>query len=123
MVAKPRRRDFPLQPLLDTLNHLNNLDIADLLTIHRKNWWRARQRGYLTADQADEWAIKAGYHPAEIWGDQWNTYQETCPQGHPMTDDNTHHAPGRAPQCRTCIRARRARWRAKQRTEHNQEAS
>lgn len=43
--------------------------------------WQAntRQGGWLSLRQADEWAVRAGYHPYEIWGDAWlddDAYEE-----------------------------------------------
>jgi hypothetical protein len=41
---------------------------------------RARSEG-LTVWLADRWAVAAGYHPGEIWGDDWWNASEAVPQG------------------------------------------
>jgi hypothetical protein len=55
--------------------------LARLIQVHPSAMTRARgpQGGMLTVHQADEWAVRLGYHPWEIWGDQWfdpDSYEE-----------------------------------------------
>lgn len=38
-----------------------------------RTYHRARQRGRITLAAADAIAVKLGYHPAEIWGNDWWT--------------------------------------------------
>jgi hypothetical protein len=53
--------------------------IAFALGVHPKQLYRWRESG-LTWVQADKLAIRAGYHPAEIWSEWWSLIEEdTCP--------------------------------------------
>lgn len=73
---------------------------------------RCRTLG-LTEAQADEWAIRAGIHPGDVW-DRWydglkgvalvNANRKTCPDGHPYdrVDSNGF---------RRCSACWRAQWR------------
>lgn len=59
-------RLFPLEPL----ERLTLAPVAKTLRTNSAELAQARQLG-LTIDQADRWALRAGYHPAEVWGDLW----------------------------------------------------
>jgi hypothetical protein len=39
---------------------------AEALRLHPRQYYRLRRSG-LTVEQADELAVAAGFHPAEVW--------------------------------------------------------
>lgn len=59
------RRPFPIEPLIDA-ERLSTKAFAELLGIRRRQLCRWKNVG-LTVRQADELAMRLGYHPAEIW--------------------------------------------------------
>ena len=81
MTGRPQPRLFPMAALVErtdrssedhgTRRGLSNL--ARAAAIHPSQASIAWQggAGMLTVRQADEWAVRAGYHPWEIWGDLW----------------------------------------------------
>lgn len=62
---------FPLGPLLDRVRSASGL--ARAANLDQSTVYQAVKRGggLLSLRQADEWAVRAGFHPWEIWGDQW----------------------------------------------------
>lgn len=65
--------EFRHQPRLFPLEPLERLAPALRATVRASSAAIAiaRQEG-LTVAQADTWANRAGYHPAEVWGDLWH---------------------------------------------------
>jgi hypothetical protein len=61
--------------------------IADYLGMARNNIEHARRRG-LSFDQCDRWAIRLGYHPAELWPD-WMEHSLSIP---PEVEAKRQHA-------------------------------
>lgn len=59
----PRR--YPLQPLEARL-HQTDHNLARTLNINHHTLQHLRTHG-LTWQQADRYAIRAGYHPTELW--------------------------------------------------------
>lgn len=58
----------------------------------------ALKRGGLTAATADRWAVALGYHPAEIWGDDWWAIPvRVCDNGHLWEGNRT-----KGGDCRVC---------------------
>lgn len=111
-------RPFPVAALARALG----LDPADTgrlalrLGMNRRTVARARPVG-LTVVQADEWALRAGLLPGEVWP-AWNRVElrgvalvnaakETCGSGHPL--DRVDAAGAR--RCTPCPRAAVARYR------------
>lgn len=62
---KPRASKLKLdyEPLLRKLEASDQLHLIDL---HRIYQWR--EAGGINVYWADKWAIKFGWHPAEVWG-------------------------------------------------------
>lgn len=71
--ARARRRAAGNRPFrfADLENKIGGttINVAVLLGVDRRQVLRLRQSG-LTVDQADEFAVRAGFHPGEIW-EQW----------------------------------------------------
>lgn len=75
----PPPRLFPLEPLLTRVRPRGTRPgsgvevLARVAAIDVRNVYRVRgdQDGLLTVKQADEWAVRCGFHPWEIWGDDW----------------------------------------------------
>lgn len=65
--AEPVR--WPLQPLLDVCGYSRRY-LSHHAGVSSAHVQRAGQRG-LTDTEADEWAIRAGLHPALVWGEAW----------------------------------------------------
>lgn len=68
-MSHPSSHHFPAKVLLDAIDWLDNDgDLADLLGVHRRTIVRWRREGTrLTVSQADGYAVRAGYHPEELW--------------------------------------------------------
>lgn len=60
---------WPLQPLLDACGY-GRRHLAHHVGVSSAHILRAGRRG-LTDTEADEWAIRAGLHPALVWGEAW----------------------------------------------------
>lgn len=65
-------RFFPVQALERALGGVCGVQLVRLLRVHHRQLDRLRSSG-LTYGQADELAMRAGFHPSEIWR-EW-----TCP--------------------------------------------
>lgn len=63
----PTPRPFPIVPLLTLLPS----DAAKHLRLSGSAMRRLKERGWLTFVEADMLAVRAGLHPAEVWGDLW----------------------------------------------------
>ena len=59
---------WPLEPLAALIR---GAEPWSRVRVDRRTWTRARTVG-LSADQADRWSIRAGYHPAVVWPDLWD---------------------------------------------------
>lgn len=92
-------RPFPVAPLARRLGISVGgprwaAQLSDAVGVDRRWIYRYREWG-LTRRQADEWATRAGVHPAEVWA-TWddldrlrgaalrNASKETCGHGHPL---------------------------------------
>lgn len=81
MTGKPQPRPFPMAALLEASERIVEDNqfarglskLARAVDIHPAAMTRAwhSNDGMLTVRQADEWAVRMGFHPWEIWGDQW----------------------------------------------------
>ena len=60
---------LPAQPLIDVGTKRGH-DIKELKPGLVRQYWRAKERGWVTEASADSLAIALGYHPSEIW-DEW----------------------------------------------------
>lgn len=67
-VQVPHR--WPLGPLVAMTGQKDPGEINRALQRETNELRRAAEFG-LTDDQADRWAIRAGYHPAQVWGPEW----------------------------------------------------
>ena len=64
-------RPWPAQPIADLLGDIGTRNAAMRLGCSRSAWRRALAHG-LTDAQADQWAVRLGRHPAELYGwDVW----------------------------------------------------
>lgn len=61
---------FDLHPLADAIGAESDRDIAQATNTCRRTVQRWKHDG-MSVDQADRAAVRAGYHPANIWPD-WN---------------------------------------------------
>ena len=61
-------RPYPLQGLEKALRWPPPGRLAMKLVVHPRQVYRWRKYG-LTAEQADELAVRCGLHPAEVWPD------------------------------------------------------
>jgi hypothetical protein len=68
-VETDRRRRWPLRPLLDVCE-VTIGELALEVGVSRDVVAIAARRG-LTDAQADEWAIRVGFHPLLVWGWAW----------------------------------------------------
>jgi hypothetical protein len=71
--APDAARPWPAQPLIDAIDPEGEFGKARVARLLRCSWNaldRALNEG-CTGDQADRWAITAGFHPSEVWGWQW----------------------------------------------------
>jgi hypothetical protein len=72
MPAKPKNKPLRRYPATKLLERIKGHDtyIANLLGVRRVTVvrWRS-ENSDLTCWMADEYAIRAGYHPAQIWPD------------------------------------------------------
>lgn len=75
MLSAPRlqaracdRRPFDLDVLEVAMGGICGLDVARRLGINARQVHRWRKTG-LTVHQADVLAVRAGFHPAEVWPD------------------------------------------------------
>jgi hypothetical protein len=72
MPAKPKNKPLRRYPATKLLERIKGHDthISDILGIRRVtvSRWRT-ENTQLTCWLADRYAIKAGYHPAQIWSD------------------------------------------------------
>lgn len=105
--GRPR---LPFAPLMaasqaDSLKHL-----ARLLGIDAAAVGRCQHKG-LTWSCADAWSVRLGFHPADLWGDDWWAVGagDVCPNGHDYTDDNTLWEANGCRRCRTCHNSQHAR--------------
>lgn len=64
------RPTWPLEPLLDAVRCLTHERTLDRLGRKSREVDVAAQSG-LSDEQADRWAIRAGLHPAQVWGWEW----------------------------------------------------
>ena len=69
-VRRHQPRPFPLEDLERLLPGRCGPERAALLGIQYRQLCRLRHTG-LTADQADDLAVAAGYHPSEVWPEWW----------------------------------------------------
>lgn len=65
-----RARPFPVAPLRAALHVTSDDELAIRCGVSSRTVYRLRGLG-LTIDQADQWACAAGFHPFEIWGEEW----------------------------------------------------
>lgn len=63
---------LPLEPLAAAvrLERGADVDVRRVLGCSGETWLDALERG-VTPWTADRWAIRAGWHPIEIWGSAW----------------------------------------------------
>ena len=59
---------WPVQPLIELIEH--RTDPLVLFTVSHAELHRVMQDGMSTF-QADRWCIRAGYHPAQVYGPSW----------------------------------------------------
>lgn len=90
-------RPYPVATLarkmgLDPANRELTGQLSLRLNLSRQSVGRYRELG-LTDGQADEWAVRAGLNPGEVWDHWWanlrgmalvNAGKETCREGHPL---------------------------------------
>lgn len=62
----PQPRRWPLTDLLTAMARRGSTNPATDLGTGGEAWTRAQLHG-LTDATADRWAIKAGFHPAQVW--------------------------------------------------------
>lgn len=74
MTARLRR--LPTRPLFEATRAETNNQLAEMLGISRKAVAAAARRG-LTVWKADEWAVRAGLHPSNVWSEEFydNLYE------------------------------------------------
>lgn len=70
--AWARLRRLPFASLEQLVQADSTVGLALRLRVHRRQLYRWRRYG-VTIDQADTLAITAGYHPAEVWPQWWET--------------------------------------------------
>lgn len=118
--ARGTLRPYPVSALaravgLDPVDPELTGRLALRLSLNRRSVARYRALG-LTADQADEWAVRAGFNPGEVWDHWWtnlrgmalvNAGKEMCRDGHPL--DRLDAAGFR--RCGPCPRAAVKRYR------------
>jgi hypothetical protein len=76
-LPRGRRREritFPVEPLLELLGHHPGA-LTKILRCSGVELTTARTLGW-TWKQADRYAVRAGYHPAEVWPDLWRQLNE-----------------------------------------------
>jgi hypothetical protein len=97
---------LPFAPLLAVSGADTVRAFAALIDADRRQVGRAKRDGlsWLTADR---WAVKVGWHPANIWGtDAWlDTVAVECANGHVYTDRDWDTTGRRA--CHACQDDRR----------------
>lgn len=60
---RPSKLKLPIQPFVDALERAGQ---SHMLDKHRVYQWR--NAGGINVYWADVWAVRFGFHPAEIWG-------------------------------------------------------
>lgn len=63
-------RIYPAQPLIDAAREPNDYTLMHRLGISGYTLVTARAEG-LTEVQADTWAVRLGWHPSNIWPNEW----------------------------------------------------
>lgn len=76
VAAEPRR--FALERLEALCGDPPAVVLAARLGVSRKRLDRVRRRGGLTVFEADELAVRAGYHPAAVWPDWSEEVPSLC---------------------------------------------
>ena len=62
---------LPVKPLWDLLTPENRADFARQLGVPGNSVARWFKNGGIPLDRCDEFAIKIGYHPMSVWGEEW----------------------------------------------------
>jgi len=65
-----RSTTLPLQPLMELGGYETANEIGRVLGISRSNVQALKVRG-VPIHRADEFAVKCGFHPTEVWGDAY----------------------------------------------------
>lgn len=105
----PRR--YPVQPLLDATGlTLNGFIRRHMPSVNGQAYRKARNEG-LSMDQAERWALTAGWHPFEVWPNmadhQLEDQQQPCEEcGEPFLPTRKGHR-FCSSRCRTRVHKRR----------------
>ena len=78
---------FPFGPLEEAVSAPTNGVLAEMLGVNVRQVFRLRERGLTTAE-ADEYAVRAGFHPAEVWGADYIDYKNSSRRARYSVDED-----------------------------------